>query len=71
MWAVHRGSLQYCWPKKGKRSWGIDSERSRIEYAENDKSREGIGDNLTFVCDDFLSHKFDSKFDCVDHGRGP
>ena len=55
--------------KEGKTVVGIDSERSRIEYAENDKSREGIGDNLTFVCDDFLCHKFDSKFDCVIMGE--
>lgn len=55
--------------KEGKTVVGIDSERSRIEYAENDKVSEGIGDNLTFVCDDFLSHKFDSKFDCVIMGE--
>ncbi len=55
--------------KEGKTVVGIDSERSRIEYAENDKMSEGIGDNLTFVCDDFLCHKFDSKFDCVIMGE--
>lgn len=51
--------------KEDKHVIGIDSEISRIEYAEKDKEEEQIGNNLKFICDDFLAYDFNVKFDTI------
>lgn len=51
--------------KEDKNVIGIDSEISRIEYAQKDKEEEQIGNNLKFICDDFLAYDFNVKFDTI------
>lgn len=55
--------------KEGKNVIGIDCEISRIEYAKKDQQKENIKDNLEFICDDFLLHDFDTKFDTIIMGE--
>lgn len=55
--------------KEGKNVIGIDSELSRIEYAEEDKKKEGLKDNPVFVCSDFLAYDFQSEFDTIIMGE--
>lgn len=55
--------------KQGKRVVGIDYEYEQIEYANKDKEKHGIGDNLTFLCGDFINTKIEEKFDTVIMGE--
>ncbi|WP_329383443.1 glycosyltransferase [Anaerofustis sp. HA2171] len=55
--------------KQGKNVTGIDPQPSRIDYANKEKENEKLSDNLTFICDDFLAHDFESKFDCIVMGE--
>ncbi len=60
-----QGTTSILLAKEDKNVIGIDSEISRIEYAEKDKEKEQIGNNLKFICDDFLAYDFNVKFDTI------
>ncbi|MCQ4637212.1 glycosyltransferase [Anaerovorax odorimutans] len=54
----------------GKKVIGIDSEISRIQYAEKElKEEPELKTNVSFLCDDFLDCKFEKKFDCIIMGE--
>lgn len=52
--------------RSGKIVTGIDTEISRIQYAENDLKKEPeLKEKVKFLCDDFLTFPIDQKFDCI------
>jgi 2-polyprenyl-3-methyl-5-hydroxy-6-metoxy-1,4-benzoquinol methylase len=59
-----RGELCYALARTGAFVTGIDYSPSAIAIAEK-TFHDGCNNNLEFICDDILTHRFDNKFDRI------
>lgn len=64
-----QGIVSILLAKAGNNVVGIDLAKESIDYAKMDKEKEKLGNNLNFICDDFLTYKFNQKFDCIIMGE--
>lgn len=60
-----RGELSYVLSLSGARVTGIDYSSSAIQIAKDTYQNNNMSTNLEFIQDDFLNHKFNSKFDKI------
>jgi ubiquinone/menaquinone biosynthesis C-methylase UbiE len=54
-----------CAKRGAQKVVGIDFAPSMIEFCHNIAGQMGVSDKCEFICDDFVSHRFDSSFDVV------
>ena len=62
------GSGRYsmeCAKRGAERVVGIDFAASMIEYSRKVAQEVGVAEKCEFICDDFLSYRFDESFDIV------
>lgn len=65
-----QGIISILLGRRGKKVLGIDSEISRIQYAEKELEEDPeLKETVRFLCDDFLNCKFEEKFDCIIMGE--
>ena len=66
-----QGILPILLGRKNKNVIGIDNDINAINYAlEEQKSEEqSVKEKVRFICDDFLTHDFEEKFDTVIMGE--
>jgi len=60
-----RGELCYALAQTGASVTGIDYSSSAITIARNTFHNSINKDKLEFICDDFLNHQFDQKYDRI------
>lgn len=59
------GWTSIFYAKRGYEVVGQDIAPDMIELANENKARQGVGDQLTFVCNDYEGTNFDQEFDAV------